>query len=274
MRSLFAKYQDAWLRGDSVTPEVPALFNCVGRELVDLRFNAVVDQTQTWMTEVRPVGTERWAMAPLEAEDMETFECCADKLGLLRAIEPARGEYTMGVVLGATYSAMERRLKKLRADIECGLVSIQELIIVTGVRPINEDEKRVFASAGIEPIAATEADAARLLLSRTSLPDIPYVGVASAPNRKDGKRATTEETIFQLAQRVNGGSKLLFASHMPFLRQMLTVERALDPTSWRYGVDFTFAPPAKPTDQLVNVIIDEACRLLYELSKRPAPTPV
>ncbi len=273
MRSLFEKFEDAWVCDNVVMDDVIALFQCVGRQITSRDLASVVAQTQVWMNELRPPGHERWEMTQLEASSIEIFEHCMSMLGLRRAIDPARGEYGMGVVLGSTYRGMEPRLNKLIADVVNSLVSIKELIVVTGVRAINDEEKKIFTAAGLDPVGRTEADAALLLLSRTNLPkDIPYVGVASAPNKSDGKRATTEETIFELAQRVKPGSKLLFASHMPFLRQMLTVERALDPTSYRYGVDFTFAGPSKSPSQLVSVIIDEACKLLYELSKRPART--
>lgn len=251
-----------WVRNGTLMDRVRLLFAAVGKELdPGIQLPAAVELSQKWL---RLPGSERWQIPAQSVDEAELQKHMID-LDLHEAVAPNKKWYDTVVILGATMASMAIRLKAVK-DNE---VTCDKLIAVTGLRGINEQEKKAFELAGVPIEGKTERDAALLLFASRSLPSARVVSVIAAGNKPDGSRATTEETITELALDLKPGSSLLFVSHQPFgLRQSLTVLRALGAMAKRLEIDFCFGPVLpRPMSERAGTVLDESCRLLYELDK-------
>lgn len=254
----------AWYRYGFVTDEVEDFFLLFGRELTTRSLAGVVELTQKWMKGLRPDGVERWEMPKIEGVNKDLLAVLTETLGLHQWITLEKSDAVCDrlVILGAMTESMEHRL---RFGIEQG-VCYKGLAIVTAARVLIEREQVILRAAGIDPMGKTEADAAKYLLDKHGLEGEVIV----AANKPDGKRATTEETILELAKTLPDDGSLILVSHMPFrFRQELTVLRALSVAGSRQRVTMLGAPKLKPISELSATFFDEACRTLYEIGKLP-----
>lgn len=265
----------AWFQKGFITDEVDDLFRLVGKELTTRDLKKGIALTQTWLRGKDEHGKplERWQIPQPHVHEMARLKSVMRELGLLDAMNATddRMHFDVIVVLGATLMGMRSRVNALvEQDISC-----DHLVALACLRPINPEEQAEFTRLGLDPAGKTEADAALIAFNEVHMDKLSRrISVIATPDPTPGKRPTTDETLVDLKNQVldklPDGASVLIVSHVPSgLRQAMTVRRVLGAEFQRLNISFTFGKLAKPLEEITGVVLDEACRILFEIGKLP-----
>jgi hypothetical protein len=149
-------------------------------------------------------------------------------------------------------------------------------------RPLNEQEREEMGKYKLLPCLATETTAAQFVLLTSTIPQtVALRAVLDTPNKEDGARATTDDTIKELLTFLEGSQPaMLFSLNQPYAsRMMLVIDRILSDKGYAgqcfYVANSPIPKPGMsefvPDDNFVSRLIDEACKLLYEIKQRFEP---
>ncbi|MDN3507433.1 MAG: hypothetical protein P0S94_00765 [Simkaniaceae bacterium] len=222
----------------------------------------LVEETQKkWL---RSSQHERWEMQNLSPNAQHFVLNWAERQGLLAAWTPKLTEYDCALVLGATTKRMQIRLQYLMALWDNG-IRFKKIVWLTGERPL---DRRVDS---LLDLAKNESEAARILWTRSDLPDemsklpIDFISVPMQIVGDTTRRPNTKDTIVKWLETCQSPCHALFVSDQPFCGYQYSVIKACLPNSFQYdvvgpGVDSTTPPSAA-------VILDSLARWIYTEKK-------
>ncbi|MEG0036770.1 MAG: hypothetical protein RSB82_00625 [Victivallaceae bacterium] len=211
---------------------------------------------------LRKPNQERWDVKEL-SEDQRLFVLdWAKKQGFFSSWKPLDKSYDKAFILGATTSRMSMRLKYLKQLWENEGVRFNEVVWLTGDRPL---DPRVD---DLTECCNNESQAACVIWKEAHLPKemhkLPVVFV-SAPMKVNGdvlKRPNTEDTIIAWLERDPKPCKAIFVSNQPFCGYQFAVIDKNLPKEFLFDVvghgTKTTSDPA-----LAAVVLDSIARWIY-----------
>lgn len=174
----------------------------------------LIEETQKrWL---RKPTQERWEMQELSTEERDYVLSWGERVGLFSDWLPAQKHYDQALILGATTERMEMRLNYLKKLWEKSGVRFEQIVWLTGERPL---DSRVDAKSDL---CKTETEVARLLWEEADLPlemkQLPctFIAVPMKGEAPHLRRPNTEDTLIAWLETGVGSCSALFVSDQPF----------------------------------------------------------
>ena len=121
---------------------------------------SIVKATQAqWL---RKPGQERWDIVEQDWAQRDVKNNLFKKMGIIDEIKPASKEYAYALLMGATVSRVKMRLQSL-IDVWNDGVRFNEVVILSGARPLIDSELQECAQNYPDALPATEADMMKLV---------------------------------------------------------------------------------------------------------------
>jgi hypothetical protein len=262
-----------------ITPDLIEVLNITGITH-DGTLPSIVDATQkAWL---RPTGVERWEMDGKYQELSPIISPYFKQLGMIDEIVPTKKEYTYCIVLGATVTAVRKRLSAALDFWKRG-IRFKKLVFLVGARPLapekeseatlyhNDNKYLPIKAHWVKPATTpkTETEMARMVFDQAELPhgftEAVEVVFVDTPMQKlaDGteRRPNTGDTVRQWITdtEVIPGSVLALSSQ-PYIRYQDTVLRTLLPKTFTSET----VGPKKSGNESVDVMLDNLARWLSE----------
>ncbi len=221
--------------------------------------NLLQEIQKYWM---RRPGSERFEMLPLKREQQHLILSWAKDHSLIHEWYPPQKKYDYIAVFGARINGMIHRIRFLEKILEEG-VDTKEIIFMTGMRPLGQDEK--YDAPGCD----TEYDAAKYLWKtqriskKTDKIKCRFICVDMQETTEGMRRPNTRDVVLEMAKHYPPSAKYLFVSSQPFCYYQKTIvehslpkEYDFDVAGERFCTYYYVAPAA--------VVLDTLTRILYE----------
>ena len=221
----------------------------------------LVQQTQkNW---IRPVGKERWELAPLHEDKRESLLPLFKKMGLVDEWKPSHSSYDHVLFLGAHFSRMIIRATTLR-DLLPNPSFSSSVVYLSGFRIPAPDEKKLWEEKGWGPSPEREIHFFPRLFEEKGVESKKMKCVEAAETkRSDGTtyRSTTVDTMKKWATTIlQEPGHIVVISNQPFCHYQKMVAQTTLPACY----DIEVVGAQAPEDTLVAVYLDTLARTLYQ----------
>ena len=234
---------------------------------------------------IRPRGLERWEsknyLNLTKKEEQKAFQIFEHELFMTKKIEPSQKEYDVAIVLGALAQTMRSRFSYLVKLLEEKKIKVKKIVFLVGARPIFPDRetpeillgsykhtlplKETWSHEG--PFPSTEAEAAKLIVSQTKLPDESFrenIVFVDTPMqlRKNGKlrRPNTQDTVLAWLKTKPEAQTILSLSSNPYCGYQHAVTTRLLPKTW--NIETIGKAPGR--NESIEIYFDSVARSLYQ----------
>lgn len=215
---------------------------------------------------LRKPNQERWDMQELTLNQREIVIRWAESHGLFREGFPSKKTYDQAIIFGAATPAMQKRLEYLIQLWNDG-IRFDQITWLTGERPLDPKVDDCLNEC------KTEADAAKVIWERASLPEemrfLKVVFIATPPQkqRDSFRKANTQDTLVNWLECYPSHCSVFFVSNQPFCLYQSAVANSVIPDEYTFEV---VGPSANPNGHhaMAAVVLDTLARFLYEEAAR------